>query len=244
MAESANQARSALLLHGAGGGAWEWALWRGVFAAQGWRVQAPEFQPAGDGLQRTGLADYLDQARAARGAAGAEAVLIGASLGGLIALQLAAEAPPSALVLINPLPPAPWHALLPARAWPARVPWGRERSLSGTRRSLFDADEATCLAAFRLWRDESGRVLREACAGLALALPACPALVQVSLDDADVPPAASLALAEALGADLLRLPATSHVGPLLGRHATRCAAQAVEWLNARCGLRADSPRRP
>ncbi len=243
MAESANQARSVVLLHGAGGGAWEWALWRGVFEACGWRVQTPDFRPAIDGLERTGLADYLDQARAARAAAGPDAVLVGASLGGLIALQLAGESPPPALVLVNPLPPAPWHALLPARTWPARIPWGRERSLLGTRRSLFDADEATCLEAFRQWRDESGRVLREACAGLALARPACPALVQISLDDADVPPAASLALAEALGADLLRLPATSHVGPLLGRHATRCAAQAVEWLNGRRGLRADSPQR-
>lgn len=244
MADATNQARSVLLLHGAGGGAWEWALWRGLFAARGWCVHAPDFRPTADGLERAGLADCLDQARAARDAAGPDAVLIGASLGGLIALQLAAESPPPALVLINPLPPAPWHALLPARQWPERVPWGRERSLAGTRRSLFDADEATCLAAFRLWRDESGRVLREARAGVTLALPACPALVQVSLDDEDVPPAASVALAEALGADLLRLPGTSHVGPLLGRRATRRAAQAVEWLNARRGLRADSPRRP
>lgn len=229
-----------VLLHGAGGGAWEWDLWRGVFEAAGLRCVVPELQPVSAGLAATRLDDYRAQLQA--DLPQGPCVLIGASLGGLLALMLAEPVQPAALVLVNPLPPAPLQAGLPARDWPHIVPWGRERSLAGTRRSLFDADDATCLAAFRRWRDESGAVLREAQAGVAVAPPSCPVLVWVSDADADVPPQLSRGLAALYGADLMRLPQASHVGPLLGSHATRCARQTVDWLNGICGLQADSAR--
>jgi pimeloyl-ACP methyl ester carboxylesterase len=234
-----------VLLHGAGGGAWEWQLWRGVFEAAGVACHCPELLPDVAGLAATTLADYLGQARTAYQHASVQqqpVVLIGASLGGLLALQLAGERPPAALVLINAMPPAPLHAGLPARDWPAVEPWGRERSLAGTRRALFDADDATCLAAFRQWRDESGRALREAAAGVDLAVPDCPVLVWASEDDEDVPPHTSRELAERLNADFRLLRAASHCGPLLGRQATDCAAQTRAWLVGLPGLRGDSPR--
>jgi pimeloyl-ACP methyl ester carboxylesterase len=234
----------ALLLHGAGGGAWEWQLWRGVLQSEGVHCRAADLQAAGTGLVGTGLDDYLRQTRAAYHQALATqqpVLLIGASLGGLLALMLAGEAAPSALVLINSLPPAPLHAELPARHWPDRVPWGRERSLAGTRRNLFDADDATCLAAFRRWRDESGLVLRQAAGGVELPAPACPVLLWASEADADVPVELSRRLAQQLGAEFRVLPGASHVGPLLGRSAAGCARQTVAWLNTQLGLRADSP---
>jgi len=230
----------ALLLHGAGGGAWEWRLWAGVLACEGFSLRVPDLVPGANGLERTGLSDYLDQARAQR-AAEAGDILIGASLGGLLALMLASEVRPAAMVLINPLPPSPLHRQLPAREWPDRVPWGSERDLAGTRRALFDADDATCLAAFRLWRDESGRALREASAGIEACVPECPILVWASERDEDVPHQVSRELAGRLGADFRLLRGASHCGPLLGRDANDCAAQTVAWLNALPGLRADSP---
>jgi pimeloyl-ACP methyl ester carboxylesterase len=227
-----------VLLHGAGGGAWEWDLWRGVFEAAGLRCHVPELQPVAAGLAATRLDDY--RAQVLSDLPQSPCALIGASLGGLLALMLAEPVQPAALVLVNPMPPAPLHAGLPARAWPDIVPWGRERSLAGTRRSLFDADDATCLVAFRRWRDESGAVLRQAQAGVALAPPRCPVLVWVSEADADVPPPLSRGLAALYGADLRGLPQGSHVGPLLGGDAARCARQTVDWLNGLPGLQGDS----
>ncbi|MBD9479611.1 alpha/beta fold hydrolase [Pseudoxanthomonas sp. PXM02] len=221
--------RAALLVHGAGGGGWEWNVWRGVLEANGIAVVAPDLQPVAAGLAATGFDDYLQQARDALESLPRPRVLVGASLGGLLALGIADAA--DALVLVNPLPPAPWHASLPSRVWPDVVPWRRDARLDGTRRALPGADEATALFAFRHWRNESGKVLRTACDGLPLARPACPTLVIASLEDEDVPPAITQAMATAWKLDILQTLSRSHVGPLLGREAAGIAAQTVEWVN-------------
>lgn len=223
--------RHAVLVHGAGGGGWEWNLWRGVLAAHGIAAFAPDLQPGGRGLTATTLDDYLAQVREAVQAVPRPRALVGASLGGLLALACADEA--DALVVVNPLPPAPWSARLPARDWPDRVPWARQARWASTRRALPDADDASALYAFRHWRDESGAVLRAAHAGLAVARPSCPLLCIVSAQDEDVPPPLSREMAQAWGATVLPVPSPSHVGPLLGRDAAQVAAQAVAWLSAR-----------
>ena len=217
------------MLHGAGGGAWEWNLWRPVLEAAGLCTMAPDLQVAADGLEATRLADYIEQADAALRALPGPRVVVGASLGGLVAAAIAGDQA-DALVLVNPLPPAPWAADLPGQDWPDRVPWGRDARLDSTRRAIPEADPATALFAFRRWRDESGRVLREAHAGLVVSQPACAVLCVVSGADCDVPASVTTALARAWGADRLDLPGTSHVGPLLGRAATDCAARVVTWL--------------
>ena len=135
-----------------------------------------------------------------------------------------------ALVLVNPLPPTPWQSRLPSRPWPDIVPWRRDARLEGTRRALPDADDATALFAFERWRDESGRVLREAHAGIDVARPRCATLVLASLVDDDVPPAVTRALATDWQAEFVQVPAISHVGPLLGRSAAQCAAIAQAWI--------------
>lgn len=216
-------------MHGAGGGGWEWNVWARVFAAHGFEVRTPDLAAGPRGLAATTLEDHaaqvggwLDQVRVRRPAG--FVVLVGASLGGLLALMRADAA--DALVLVNPLPPDG----LPSPPRPAVVPWDREASLAGTRRAMPDADDSAALYAFRRWRDESGRVLDQACAGVAIAPVRTPVLVLASDEDGDVPPAVSEALARKLGARLQRWPG-SHVGPLLGRRAAQAAEQAVEWLN-------------
>jgi len=223
--------RHALLLHGAGGGGWEWKLWCGVLAASGIEPVAPDLLPTAAGLIETRYENYLQQARAALAALPRPRVVIGASLGGLLAMECAEAA--DALVVVNPLPPAPWAASLPLRDWPDLVPWQREARLASSRRALPDSDDATALFAFRHWRDESGAVLRAAHAGIHVGKPHCPALCVVSRQDEDVPPSLTRALATAWDADLIEVDSPSHVGPLLGRCAADTAAQVAAWLSAR-----------
>jgi pimeloyl-ACP methyl ester carboxylesterase len=219
-----------LLVHGAGGGAWEWNLWRGVLDANAIAVHALELQPAAAGLGATTLEDYLVQVRDALQALPHPRVLVGASLGGLLAAMCADQA--DALVLVNPLPPAPWHRELPQRDWNDEVVhWQRNARLATTRDALDDADDASAIFAFRHWRGESAAVLRQAQAGIEMARPACPALLIASAWDEDVPPEIIFAMSREWQVERLETLASSHVGPLLGREAPDIARQAVAWLN-------------
>lgn len=226
-----NRSVDVLLIHGAGGGGWEWRLWRHVLEARGHRVHTPDLHAAAGGIAATVYADYARQVRRELERLPRPRVLVGASLGGVLALDAADAA--DALVLVNPLPPAPWHAQLPARTWPDVVRWEGNARLSSTRRALADADAATAIEAMRHWRDESGAVLRAAHAGLDLPRPTVPTLCIVSQADDDVPPALTRAMADAWSIELLASASTTHVGPLLGAAAAQTARQADDWLQHR-----------
>ena len=226
----------AVFVHGAGGGAWEWAIWQRVFTAYGWSVVARDLQPAQSGLAQTHLQDYAQQvedwARAESNRKQDEPrriVLVGASLGGLLALIAAPRIAPAALVLVNPLPPADIEPQCEPRQLPDIVPWGSARSFASTYRAMADADDAARRFAFRRWRDESGAVLREASIGVVVEATACPVLVVASELDADVPVATSRALAAASGASFRLLRGANHLTPLLGRTAGEVAGEAVAW---------------
>lgn len=224
-----------LCVHGAGAGGWEWGIWSRVFAARGMHVIAPDLQPAAAGLIATRLADYRQQLLAVGNAAKqsegeSRLVLIGASLGGLLAMSIASDLHAAALVLINPMPPAGVISSPLGKPYPGIVPWGRERSITSTHRALPDADDAACLYAFRRWRDESGLALEQARLGVPIEWPRCPALVMASELDDDVPMVVSRALATRCGADFERLPGASHAGPLLGTRAANFAERAADWI--------------
>ena len=232
-------ARCALMVHGAGGGGWEWNIWQRVFAAHGWQVSAPDLQPAESGLSATRIEHYIEQVsiwlkQSPSIGAASPPVLIGASLGGLLTLHAATSNALAALVLINPIAPATIasariDARPPTRAYPSIVRWGSERSIASTLRAMPDADDAVRLFALRRWRDESGSVLNAAAEGLHLQRVRCPTLVIASEHDVDTPPAASYALADACAAEFRLLPGASHLTPLLGRRAGAVAEQALRW---------------
>lgn len=219
----------AVLVHGAGAGDWEWEVWCGVLAAHGIDARAIDLQPRAD-LAATTFDDYRDQVAAALHALPRPRVLAGASLGGLLAAACADAC--DALVLVNPMPPAPWAAQLPRREWPDVVPWGHDARLHGTRRALGDADDASAMRALRGWRDESGAVLRAAQDGIEVDRPRCPVWFAAGGADRDVPVGATRAWASAWQVPLHERPGAGHVEPLLGRRAAAVADAAARWLVA------------
>ncbi|MGH8029210.1 MAG: alpha/beta hydrolase [Arenimonas sp.] len=225
-------ARAVLMVHGAGGGGWEWNIWARVFTAAGWSVRAPDLEPSAEGLVATRLAHYQAQVSAQLAALPRPRALVGASLGGLLALRCADAA--DALVLVNPLPPQPWHTMLPVpRTSDAIEAWGARANLAGTRRAVPDAGTGAAWHAFRRWRDESGAVIAQARAGVECAVPSCLVLVLAADADVEVPVEACKSIAAWCGGEARTLEGGSHVGALMGRHAAAIAADVVTWLNVK-----------
>lgn len=221
----------ALLLHGAGGGAWEWDLWVPVLRAAGITPHAIDL-PHAVAPHPTGWDDAVACVHAALDGLprpGGPRVIVGASLGGLLAAACAQRV--DAIVLLNPMPPVPWSSALAPSASGAdgMHPWQTHARLASTRRAVPDADPATALAAFRRWRDCPGRLLHDA---RTIAIPRVdrPGLMLVSDHDNTVPPTAMRAWAGDWGMQVESASDASHAGVLLGRDAPALAARVVHWI--------------
>jgi pimeloyl-ACP methyl ester carboxylesterase len=221
---------TAIMIHGAGGGGWEYARWQPVFTAAGYGVITKDLLPAVDGLRATTFTDYCHQVRAWLPPQ-QPIILIGASMGGILALKVAETIQPAALVLVNSVPPAGVGAPRTGKSYPPLVPWANG-PLEETRSALFDSDEATIQWAWPRWRDESGAVLNAMAAGISVQRPTCPTLVVLSEQDTDIPYQTGLALATWAGADVLLYHGMSHVGPLLSRRAAAVARMVMTWCQS------------
>jgi pimeloyl-ACP methyl ester carboxylesterase len=108
---------SVVMIHGAFCGAWSFERWRTVFARKGYDVHAPDLrfhdcgQDPPEALGTTSMLDYADDLEELLDDLEDDPILIGHSLGGLLAQMLAARRRVRALVLLAPS--APW-GILPA----------------------------------------------------------------------------------------------------------------------------------
>jgi len=111
-------AKDIVLVHGANEGGWCFDKFKGVFETLGWTCHTPDL--IGHGTDATdaktrlvgiGMGDYLAQLRTLLKTFAAPPVLLGHSMGGILAQQLAAEGLARALILVAP---APRSGILPA----------------------------------------------------------------------------------------------------------------------------------
>lgn len=117
-----------VLLHGAFCGGWAMAGWARDLTARGWRCHAPDLRhhglPRGEAappaLGRTSLLDYAADLEAAITRLPGRPVIVGHSMGGLLAQMLAARGLARALVLLAPSPP--W-GLTPTTAFELMSGW-------------------------------------------------------------------------------------------------------------------------
>ena len=147
----------AVMVHGAGGGGWEYHLWKPVFEKEGWIVVAPDLVPARKGLDNTRFSDYLDQVAGWSERQGGRLVLIGASMGGILALKAAERISPDAIVLVNSRLPKDVGSATKGAALPPIVRWA-SGPRGETEVAMPDSDQATIEFAWKRWRDESGTV--------------------------------------------------------------------------------------
>ena len=100
---------SLLFVHGMWGGAWVWERWLPFFAARGWDGYALNLRGRAGSrsvadVGRVPLADYVEDAAAVARCLG-EVVVVGHSMGGLVAQALAATLDPVAVVAVTPAAP-------------------------------------------------------------------------------------------------------------------------------------------
>ncbi len=173
------ESRSVFLIHGMWGKGRYWRRFAERLEAAGYRTLAPDLlhheiapdDPPPDALGTLSLVDYLDDLERKMRAFDPRAVIVGHSMGGLLAQQLAARGLGSALVALAPAPSA---GMFPLRLKPlkvfgailARPGWWKrphKPSWQGVRATVFNAgvpeDEARAEFANYVW--DSGRVLFE-----------------------------------------------------------------------------------
>lgn len=218
-----------VMIHGAGGGGWEYDKWKPVFEKARWKVVNKDLVPAKGGYAETTIVDYVDQVASWTPKAG-RVVYIGASMGGALALKTSEFVPIDALVLVNSVAPKGVGPRRESKPNPPVVKWANG-PLKDTEDAMPDSDRKTILWAWKRWRDESGHVMDALRAGVDCKKPKVPTLVVLGEADTDIPHATGLALAKWAKADVKSYPKMSHVGPLLSKSATKVATYVVEWLN-------------
>jgi len=100
-----------VMIHGAFTGPWVWDRFAGKFKAAGYKVHMPclrhhEEESPSAGLAQVSLADYAADLEAFLDELEAPPILIGHSMGGLLAQMLATRKPVHAVILLAPS--APW----------------------------------------------------------------------------------------------------------------------------------------
>ncbi|MCW5734869.1 MAG: alpha/beta fold hydrolase [Enhydrobacter sp.] len=154
-----------------------WQNWRAMLGARGWQTIAPSLRhhdepplPPAAALGTVGLDDYASDLEAAIRSLPEKPVLIGHSMGGLIALKLAARKLARACVLLTPAPPSSVFAARPSNLLAfARIQsrWGWWRTphratLPEALRDTFNTtDTAVATALHGAFVHDSGRALFE-----------------------------------------------------------------------------------
>jgi pimeloyl-ACP methyl ester carboxylesterase len=124
----------AVFIHGMWATPDVWRNWRPFLEARGWQTTAPALRHHDapplvppPGLGTTSLGDYADDLAETLAGLPEKPVVIGHSMGGLLALMLCARGLARAGVLLTPAPPAEVIALRPSNVWAfARIQmtWG------------------------------------------------------------------------------------------------------------------------
>jgi len=222
--------RVAVFVHGAGAGGWEWHAWLLAFEKNGWICVNPDLKRSPKGVGATRFEDYLRQVEIwGRSQQPCKLAIIGASMGGVLALKASESLHPSALVLVNSVGPS-GIGKHKARSWPEVIQWSRG-TLQDTKDSMPDSDSGTIGFAFKHWRDESGAVLQDISNGIPVETPRCPVLVVLGDKDTDVPNSIGVEMANRYHGDLKIYKGMSHVGPLLGTRAVKVSLETLDWLN-------------
>lgn len=251
-----------VMIHGAFCGPWAFDAFRKPFEAAGYTVHAPalrlheEGRPIPKKLGTTSLTDYAKDLEAFIDTLGAPPVLLGHSLGGLLAQMLAARGRARALVLLAPCPP--W-GIMPSTLF--EIASAQTMLLAGdfwnqpltpeyfvaAANSLDRLEPADRLKVFARFVPESGlatfEIMHWAFDAKRAALVnardvTCPILALVGAHDRINPPSTVRRIAERYKGRVAYEELPHHSHWLIGEPGwEKIAARSVKWLNELLGVK-------
>ncbi len=223
----------AIFVHGAGGGGWQWQIWARVLATHGLTPVLLTLKQRKD-VGSTRLADYRDQLQALIVGAYSNCVVIGASMGGALALDVPGGDQLAARIAINP--PLDTNILSQKYSQKSGIkPWSKGLTRS-TWQSL-QSDFFSRQYAHARWRDESNAVLYDLAHWQLDSRPDQPSLILHGANDSGCPMNAVQDLQMRFFCDALLVPEAGHLEPVLGAQALVCARRVAGWIDARISAR-------
>lgn len=227
-----------VLVHGAANSAAVWTYWQQELASRGWPTYAVDLRGHGASspvdLSKTSMEDYADDVDSVVRQLRAQPVLLGWSMGGLVAMMVAARGGCSACVCLAPSTPA--RQVDQSAPLREGVFGPEEYGLGSCSQAEMDAvmpeldhDERKIAVAWlgpesRLARDERAR-------GIVLNELARPVFLVIGCADTQWPEERYAEFP--ISHDRLLVPNASHWGLVLNREAVSFAATAVtDWLSS------------
>lgn len=230
-----------VLVHGAATSAGIWRFWRERLEAHGFPTRALDLRGHGaapcDDLGRVSMADYIADVQAVAARLPAPPILVGWSMGGLVALMYGAIAPTLGVLALAPGTPGPLLEA-PASQPPAAGVYGPESYgitsvTSPDQPTMPDLDAEEVAVALASLGSESAFARQERRCGIWFHPRGFTGGVLVAAGERDelLPPAACRRVARFLNAAYLELRGASHWGLVLNRRAIDAAWPALlAWL--------------
>lgn len=236
---------NAVFCHGAWVGGWVWESFAAYLADQGYTGFVPTWRghydskPVDD-LGKLSVLDFVDDATSILRASAAR-ILIGESMGGLVALKAAEmHRDLDALVLLNPAPPfrvaASRKVIRSQLRYLPDLLFGRPnmpQEADYKRLILNNVPEPDASNFYKRICADSGRALLEMSLGRIRVNPSmirCPVLVVIGHLDEIIPLKSHRKVAELLAADVVEYPTMSHQ-TFSEEGWEKVAAEVVAWLN-------------
>lgn len=228
-----------LLIHGAANSASAWKFWQKALGRRGWSSRAISLRGHGksDGeLDGATMSDYVNDVTDVASQLRAQPVVMGWSMGGLVALMFAAEGRAKACVALSPTPPAVERnesVRIREGVYGSEV-YGIKDLDPAKQPAMPDLDEEERGVALGSLSQESRTARDERKAGIVIESMRCPLLVVTGSEDKVFPQSEYTDVG--LEADYMEAEGASHWGLVLNRRILPGLARSVtEWLDEKVG---------